>query len=245
MRGIVVAAFGTSYEDTLEKCIVPFVDMAKKEEENVKLAFTSRIIKSIWAKRGVNYFNEMEAVSELKDSGVEDIRIFPLHIIRGYEYEKLEVLAKEENLKLGEPLLETSEDIVNFVDKIEFADKNETVILMGHGTTHMADWVYEAIEEEYRARGYDIYVGTVEGERSLDHILPDLIKRGIKKVILEPFMLVAGDHAKNDMAGDDDSWKSQLEAREIEVDARLIGLGELEVVRELYLNKLHLLLDKR
>lgn len=181
------------------------------------------------------------SVEKLRET-CDEIYLLPLHILRGFEYEKLE---KVEGIKIGKPLLETEEDIKYFAENIKMAEKDEAMILMGHGTEHQVDWVYEALEKAYHENGYDkLFVGTVEGERTIEHIVPILKERGIKKVILRPMMLVAGDHAKNDMAGDDeDSWKSILEAEGIEVEARLIGLGEEKLVREMYYNNLKELLN--
>lgn len=241
-KGIVVVAFGTSHRDTYEKTILPIYEHIKENSGlTTELAFTSRIIKRILAKRGIEMPNEVEAVEKLRAT-CDEIYMIPLHILRGFEYEKLEAI---HDVKIGKPLLETESDIKYFADNIKFADKDEAVILMGHGTEHQVDWVYEALEKAYHNIGYDkLFVGTVEGERTIEHIIPTLKEKGITKVILRPMMLVAGDHAKNDMAGDDDdSWKSILEREGIEVDARLIGLGEEYAVREMYYNNLKELLN--
>lgn len=241
-KGIVVVAFGTSHKDTYEKTILPIYEHIKENSGLItELAFTSRIIKKILAKRDVEILNEVEAVEKLREK-CDEIYLIPLHILRGFEYEKLE---KIENVKIGKPLLETESDIKYFAENIKFAEKDEPVILMGHGTEHQVDWVYEALEKAYHNIGYDkLFVGTVEGERTIEDIIPTLKEKGIKKVILRPMMLVAGDHAKNDMAGDeDDSWKSILEREGIEVDARLIGLGEEFAVRDMYYNNLKELMN--
>lgn len=243
-KGVVVVAFGTSYKDTYDKTILPIYETIKdKLGLETELAFTSRIIKKILAKRGIEFMNEIEAVEKLRES-CDEIFLVPLHILRGFEYEKLEAI---EGVRVGKPLLETIDDIKEFARRVKFSDKDTAMILMGHGTEHQVDWVYESLENAYHAIGYDkLFVGTVEGKRTIEDIIPRLKEKGIKKVVLRPLMLVAGDHAKNDMAGDeDDSWKSVLEREGFEVEARLIGLGEEPEVRAMYYENLEKLMNSK
>ena len=232
MKGLAVIAFGTSHKDTYEKNIRPIYDHLKENfDGQTELAFTSRIIKKILEKRGEFVFNEQEAIAKLQET-CDEIYILPLHILRGFEYEKIASLGIE---KLAKPLLDTKEDIEFFAKNINLP-KDQAIIFMGHGTEHQVDWVYGEVQEAFRKIGYDkVFVGTVEGARTIEEILPKLKEAGITEVTLRPLMLVAGDHAKNDMAGDDeDSWKSILEREGIKVDAQLVGLGEEKVVRDMY-----------
>ena len=232
MKGLAVIAFGTSHKDTYEKNIRPIYDHLKENfDGQTELAFTSRIIKKILEKRGEFVFNEKEVIAKLQET-CDEIYILPLHILRGFEYEKIERIGLG---KVAKPLLETKEDIEFFAKNINLP-KDKAIIFMGHGTEHQVDWVYGEVEEAFRKLGYDkVFVGTVEGSRSIEDILPRVKEAGITEVTLRPLMLVAGDHAKNDMAGDDeDSWKSILESQGIKVDAQLIGLGEEEFVRDMY-----------
>ena len=105
--------------------------------------------------------------------------------------------------------------------------QNEAVVLMGHGTHHPANAFYAALMFQIQLRDPNIFVGTVEGYPDIDLIKEMLVNRKIKKAYLIPFMSVAGDHAKNDMAGDeDDSWKSILTKSGIECVPILKGTGE-------------------
>ena len=108
---------------------------------------------------------------------------------------------------------------------------------MGHGSDHHANATYPAMDYTFKFLGYrDIYMGTVEGFPSLDHIIPELKEKGYKKIYLAPFMIVAGDHAINDMAGDEeDSWKSILEAEGFEVECVLRGLGQFKGIQDMFL----------
>ena len=112
----------------------------------------------------------------------------------------------------------------------------EMLVLMGHGTDHHANSAYPTLEYTFHALGYNqVLVGTVESFPELKNVMAKLKIAEKKKVALMPFMLVAGDHAKNDMAGDEDSWKSELEEEGYEVRVILKGLGEFEGIRKIFI----------
>ena len=110
------------------------------------------------------------------------------------------------------------------------------LVLLGHGTEHFANMVYPAMQTALRlAGGRRAYMGTVEGWPGFDEVLAQLKEDGCGQALLVPFMLVAGDHALNDMAGDGPkSWKSRLEAAGVGVRCRMRGLGTLPEVQALY-----------
>ena len=110
------------------------------------------------------------------------------------------------------------------------------LVLLGHGTEHFANMVYPAMQTALRlAGGRRAYMGTVEGWPGFDEVLAQLKEDGCGQALLVPFMLVAGDHALNDMAGDGPkSWKSRLEAAGVGVRCRMRGLGALPEVQALY-----------
>ena len=114
---------------------------------------------------------------------------------------------------------------------------NETAIcFMGHGTEADSNAVYQKMQDMLKEEGFDnYYVGTVEATPSCEDVIAQVKEGSYKKVVLEPLMIVAGDHANNDMAGDDDdSWKSQFEAAGYEVTCLVRGLGELEPIQQLF-----------
>lgn len=118
-----------------------------------------------------------------------------------------------------------------------YDDGETAVVFMGHGTDADSNEVYAKLQEKLTADGFEhYYIGTVEATPSLDDIKAALKEAGTyKKVVLEPLMVVAGDHANNDMAGDeDDSWKSQLTAEGYEVECLIHGLGENEAIQQIY-----------
>ena len=113
--------------------------------------------------------------------------------------------------------------------------EDEMLVLMGHGTDHHANSAYPTLEYTFHSLGYQqVLVGTVESFPDLRNVMAKLEISGRKKVVLMPFMFVAGDHAKNDMAGEEDSWKSELEEKGYEVRVILKGLGEFEGIRKIF-----------
>ena len=114
---------------------------------------------------------------------------------------------------------------------------------MGHGTSHTAKISYSQMQMTMQTLGYDnVFIGTVEGEpedTACDAVIEKVKEAGYTKVILRPLMVVAGDHANNDMAGsDEDSWLSQFNAAGCfdSVDTQIAGLGEIADVQQLYVD---------
>lgn len=247
-KGIIVASFGTSYEETRRLCIESVENKIKEEykEEHVIRAFTSQmIINKLKMRDNLHILNPQEAVEELKGQGIEDIYIQPLHIISGHEYTKLLSLGA----KVGKPLLDSDEDYKAIVEGLDLGrlSEDEAVVFMGHGTDHIADESYTRLQETYKNKGLDnVFIGTVEGGITIENIVDKLVEEKISKVKLMPFMLVAGDHAINDMASEDeDSWKSILKSKGIEVEVVLKGLGEYELIQNLYLQHLKDLMEEK
>ena len=166
--------------------------------------------------------------------------------MNGYEYDDVveEISAYEDqfdSLALGAPLLTSYEDYEAVVEALlaesEYAGSADTaLVFMGHGTHHFANAAYSQLEAMMQAAGYvNAFVGTVEGFPTLDIVEGKLATYGAQKVILAPLMVVAGDHASNDMAGDEeDSWKTILTQAGYEVECVLEGMGQNVAIRALY-----------
>ena len=162
-------------------------------------------------------------------------------MIPGVEYEKLAALKIGH---LGEPLLYDEESIRKVLTRLSFPDKEEgNLVLFGHGSYHKSDDFYQKAQEILDSTGHDnVYVVTVEGSVTIEDILDELVASG-KKVILKPFMIVAGDHAKNDMASDDpESLKSILERAGLETEVVMKGLGEEPGIVEEFIERVEGLL---
>lgn len=205
-------------------------------------AFTSPTIRRILAERGENIPSLPEALEQLHAGGAERVIVQPTHLLYGYEYDKLKAEAVEfsgrfESLTVGKPLLADCCDILRFAEKIARDHpprEGEAVVYMGHGTGHFANAVYPALQTALDLAGRrDIRIGTVEGWPGLPEVLKTLQTPG--RVLLLPLMLVAGDHARKDMAVD---WKHTLEQAGHTVRCEFTGLGELAWVQEMYRDRL-------
>lgn len=246
---ILVVSFGTSYNDSREATIGAIeADIAAAYPDyEVRRAFTAQTVIDILAERdGLEIDNVTEAMDQLVADGVQQVVVQPTHIMNGYEYDDLveEISAYEDqfdSLALGAPLLTSYEDYESVVDALlaesEYAGSADTaLVFMGHGTHHFANAAYSQLEAMMQAAGYvNAFVGTVEGFPTLEIVEGKLATYGAQKVVLAPLMVVAGDHASNDMAGDEeDSWKTILTQDGYEVECVLEGMGQNAAIRALY-----------
>ena len=156
-----------------------------------------------------------------------------------------------DKLTVGIPLITSEEDYKAVVQAItewtaEYDDGKTAIVFMGHGTSADSNEVYQNLQDHLTADGYDnYYIGTVEATPSLDDVLAAVKTGSYERVLLEPLMVVAGDHANNDMAGDEeDSWKSVFEKEGYTVECQLRGLGENEAIRQLYVEHVKSILEQ-
>ena len=246
-KGILIVSFGTSHLDTLEKTIAVIEREAAEKfpQAGVYRAFTSSvIIRKLKRTAGLAADTVGEALERMAADGVEEVIIQPTHIINGIENDAMmESLMEHMGLfrqtRAGKPLLSSVDDYKKSVHAVMAEtelEPDEMLVLMGHGTDHHANSAYPTLEYTFHALGYtQVLVGTVESFPEFNNVMARLEISGKKKAVLMPFMLVAGDHAKNDMAGEEDSWKSRLEEAGYEVRVILKGLGELEGIRKIFL----------
>ena len=240
--GILLVAFG-SCEPSAQ---VSFQNLDKKTKAAfpgipVRWAYTSHIIRKKLAKQGTSLDSPEVALAKLMDDGFTHVAVQSLHTIGGQEYHDLrrtvgafKMMGGFHRIILGNPLLATQEDMQRAVDAIlktipQDRQKGDAVVLMGHGTHHPSNAFYAALMFQLQLKDPNIFVGTVEGYPEIDDIKKMLLEKNIKKGYLMPFMSVAGDHAKNDMAGDEeDSWKSVLTKAGIECVPILKGTAEYD-----------------
>lgn len=249
-QAILVVSFGTSYNDSRDKTIGAIENAIAKAypDYEVRRAFTSQIIIDKLKERdGLEIDNVTEALDRAVADGVKTLVVQPTHLMDGYEYTDLKDELEKYNDKfdkivIGAPLLTTDDDFEAVIKAItektaSYDDGKTAIAFMGHGTEADSNAVYGKLQQMITADGYDnYYIGTVEATPSIDDVVAALNGKGTyEKVVLEPLMVVAGDHANNDMAGDeDDSWKSILEAEGYEVECLIEGLGQIEGVQALY-----------
>lgn len=225
-KAILLSFFGTTRLREHERVIDKFVSGFKKEFKDcdIEICFTSRIVKRILEKKGMSFNDECEAINKLKEAGYKDIRVVSTNIIPGKEYKKL----KKVSNRLTSPFISNAKDIMKHLDDMtsfELKD-DEEFIYVGHGTDHIADRIYEDIDEAFRAHNDKYHMMSIEGELDLESVIENLSK-DTKTIYLRPFMLVSGVHMLEDIASDDeDSIKTRLEKRGYEVKLIDKGLGE-------------------
>ena len=245
---LLVVSFGTSYNDS-RAATIGAVESAMETafpDYAVRRGFTSNIIiEHIQRRDGVVIDDVAEALARAKANGVKNLLVQPTHLMNGYEYgdlvKELEACAGDfETVKIGAPLLTTDEDFAAvaqaMVDAAAGYDDGKTAVCyMGHGSEAAANGIYARMQQHLTGSGHDnFFVGTVEAEPTAEDLVKLVKAAGYEKVVLRPMMIVAGDHANNDMAGDgEDSWKSVFTAAGFQVTCEINGLGELEAIQQL------------
>ena len=249
-KAILVVSFGTSYIDTLKATIEKAENQIRDyfNDYDTYRAFTShKIIKKLKEKHEMLIDTPEEILEKLYDEGYDEVIMQPLHIIPGEEFiyiNKIGELYKDKfkSLKIGRPIFyyqgieELPQDYSLFIEATkELYESNKAVVLMGHGTAHPSNSVYGCLQAVFEDEGYEnVFVGTVEGYPNFESVIKRLKRKNISEVTVAPLMVVAGDHARNDMASDEeDSLKSMLEEEGIKVNIHMKGLGENEKFNEL------------
>ena len=254
---IVVMSFGTTFKDTRAKTIDATVDAIKAAHPNTKVitAFTSHIIRDrIQQKEGITYPTPEEALAELKKDGYTRVALASLDVIPGmeYNYDAAVYNLYKNNFKkmtLGTSLMywmgqeNQTDQVIETLKAVQSQfpklGKEDGLLIMAHGTPDPSNAYYSVIQDRIHTLGMkNVFVYTVEGTPNLEQVIPQLKLHGIKHVTLMPFMMVAGDHANNDMAGNEpDSHKSILEKEGFKVDTYIHGLGENPNIRKLFVER--------
>lgn len=259
-KAILLVAFGTSDPEAV-KSFENIERLTKKRFPGIpiKWAYTSSFIRKKLAKQGKVFDSPELALAKLAEEGYTHVAAQSLHTIPGAEYDELNaVVVKTQNypamfqkLELGLPLLsnymtarKVMAEMLKQIPKDRKAE--DAVVLMGHGSEHHpSDLIYVAVASILNTMDKNVFLGTVEGHPDFDDVLADCRKNGIRKAYLMPFMSVAGDHAKNDLAGDEeDSWKSLFKKAGIETKCVLKGTAEFDAIANIWLDHLQAALEK-
>ncbi len=259
-QAILLTAFGTSvpkankaYKNIEEEFRKAFPD------KDIQWAYTSSFIRKKLRKRGQKIHSPAMALSKLAEDGYDQIFVQSLHVIPGSEYHNLLNTAKRfegmpegiKNITIVDPLLTSNADMHNvskaMIENIpEERNPDEAVVFMGHGSHHAANIYYPGMQYYLWNRDNLLFVGTVEGAPKLDEVLQNLQQNQIEKVWLSPLMAVAGDHAKNDMAGEEaDSWKSVLESKGYKVKTVLKGMAEYDNIVSVWIDHLRAAMSEK
>ena len=258
-RELLVVSFGTSYNDARRLNIGGIEDAMENAfpDWSVRRAFTSdMIINHIDKRDGVLIDTVTAALERAKENGVKMLAVQPTHLMDGFEYQDLmtELNKYQEDFDrvvTGAPLLSSDADFAAAAKAVadataEYDDGETAICFMGHGTEAESNGIYTRMQEEFdnfSMKNY--YIGTVEAKPDIEDLLEAVQSGGYRRVVLRPLMIVAGDHANNDMAGDDpDSWKSQFESAGLDVICVLEGLGELPAIRDLFISHARAAIEK-
>lgn len=253
-KGLLVVSFGTTFEETRKVTIDAIEAQLSERFPDRKLyrGWTSRMIIRRLRERGISFDTLEEAMDRMHADGIRDILVQPTHIVSGAENDRMLQVLQEHaqdfrSVLVGRPLLDTADDrrelaeiLVEELLPAKQAEVKDWLVLMGHGSSNKPEVnrIYPLMEQAFRENGREnVLVGTVEGEPRIEDVLGKLgsPESPAQTVYLAPMMIVAGDHARNDMAGDDgDSWKSLIESAGFSVKALIQGLGEYPSVREMF-----------
>lgn len=256
---LLMVHFGTTHDDTRALTIDAINSKAQAAFPELKFqeAFTSRIIIRRLKKRGIEKLTPLDALLKLRSEGYTHIIVQSTNIIEGVEMESLRhdvksVLPFFKEIRIGTPLLYSVEDAEKVVEIVSNRLKTsvqgkkaakENFVLVGHGTYTPSTAIYSQMDYMLKANGLaNFHVGTIEGYPTFETMLAQLKAGKAKQVTLVPFMFVAGDHAKNDIAGE---WKERLEKEGFTVSIRLEGLGQVPEIQEIFIDHIRFGLKHR
>lgn len=247
---ILVVSFGTSYNDSRHITIGAIEDAIREAypDYDVRRAFTAQIIIDKLAERdGIAIDNFEQAMDKIVEDGVDTVIVQPTHLMAGYEYTDVynslqDYTDKVANIVLGDPLLTSDEDYEQVAQAIvdataQYDDGQTAICFMGHGTEADSNEDYAHMQQVLTDGGHTNYfVGTVEATPTFDDVVEAATQAGLTRAVLRPLMVVAGDHANNDMADTDDpdSFASKFVAAGFEVESVVEGLGQLVAIDDIY-----------
>lgn len=245
---ILAVSFGTTFNQARDLNIggLESALRAAYPDYQVRRAFTAQIVIDKLAERdSLKVDNIEEAMDRLVLDQVKEVVVQPTHVIAGYEYDDVVAAVspyadKFEKLTIGKPLLATDADYDPIADLLiaETAKSDAegtAVVLMGHGTHHAANATYAKMQTVLQGKGHANYlIGTVEGGPLIEDVQTSLKTMNVQKVVLMPMMIVAGDHANNDMAGAEaESWKTLLTGDGYTVETIVAGMGQMKGVQDI------------
>ena len=266
-KAILIVSFGTTYPGTRQKNITAIHEQVQALYPDVLIeeAVSSTIVrKAMRTREDIEAKSPAEGLEALKAKGATNVVVLPTHIIDGIENHRMKQVVQEyaqdfASIAVADALLATEEDYENVAKALWESLKDEVgdapLILMGHGTEHAADGSYVIFESAIRNYSdHEIYIATVEGAVTIEDVIVRMQKKHAsstnkkmnnQRVVVTPFMLVAGDHANNDMAGgmqeaedgesEEDSFAGKLQTAGYAPDCIIRGIGEYPAIREIYM----------
>ncbi|HOI94909.1 MAG TPA: sirohydrochlorin cobaltochelatase [Syntrophobacter fumaroxidans] len=253
-KAILIVAFGTTVPEA-QKVFDGIDQRVRKEFRNTEIrwGYTSSIVRAKLARQGKVLDSPEVALARLMDEHYTHVAVLSLHTIPGEEFHDLyrnsrlfeQMAGGFKKVAVAPPLLSSHDDMVRVAKAVighipRERKPEETVLLMGHGSEkHPADALYSALNQAFSELDPNVRLATVSGYPSLQDVMPKIAKSKSGKVYLMPFMLVAGDHAMNDMAGDEpDSWKSILKGKGHHCEIVMKGTGEYPEIVDVWMDHL-------
>lgn len=260
-KAILVCSFGTTFADSRRVTIEAIENRVRAEypDWEVRRAFSAhKVIKILKERDEIDVDTPEQAMQKLADEGYSKVVVMSLDVIPGFEYDydtRVFNMWKDQGsfkiMSLALPLFyymgqtNKPDDFIPALNAVRTKfpgqqSDDEAILIMAHGTAHPANAYYTVMQDRINKLGWkNTWIYTVEGTPNLEEIIAQMKGKNIKKVTLFPLMMVAGDHANNDMAGaDKESHKSQLLAAGFEVDTYIHGIGENVAVQDLYMQRL-------
>ena len=243
-RAIIVASFGTLDDDERARTIDLIVSELIEALPDVKIlsALTSNFIRRKLIGRGLVVRSIDECLIKIRAESIDEITLLPTHLTPGEEFEQKIMPFASEGVKVLTPIF--SADCSTAFDRRDLdvvlecyrPSADETLVLVGHGSPHRHNPVYENLQRLEE----QIHIGVIEptDRPNFDDVLQRLREVGAKKLLLAPLLLTGGAHVVNDIFGaDSNSWLSRLTAAGFDVRACVDGLGSFAAFRRLYLEK--------
>ncbi|MBE5956755.1 MAG: sirohydrochlorin cobaltochelatase [Lachnospiraceae bacterium] len=249
-KAILIVSSGTSVLEALNETTNKLEKRLMDTYPDYKVcqAFSVQpIVNKMQAMYPGTYFNVQEMLEKLLEERVEELAVLPFYMIKGTENERLREVIKEYEDKfakvvIAKPLFHIKEDYIKVLDAVlDAADMNEgeALMLVGHGTKHHDNTEYQNLEYTAYTQGRrNIFVATLEGYQKTNLLMRKLQLTGCENVRLMPLLLVIGKHAKVDIAGDGDSWKTKLIEAGYQVEVQMTGLGELDSIQDIFVEHL-------
>lgn len=211
----------------------------------IRWALSSGPVRQGLAKQGHQVDSPSRALADLVEDGLVRIAVLPLHVVPGRDFHDLCVLVKAfpgVESRIGQPFLSSSGDLRRITAALtkmagDYCDREDRLVLMGHGTDHPADLAYPALAWALERTGAGIYLASLKGLPEFDQVLAELRREMVARVHLRPLTIVPGRHAYQDLAGErPESWASRLAAAGIKTKLHLRGILDQPDLAEIFLN---------
>lgn len=248
MKAVVVVSFGSSYPEaiqTLDKVEQHiYSKLTADDPADLYTAYSSNFIRKKLASQGIKKNSIEEILEELAAKNYKEVCVQPTNVIPGQEYDRLLSVCEKwtdkfDSLTVGKPLISDADSlqtVAKTLENIYSSKADEAILFMGHGTSHISNFIYPALQTAFETNGFSRgFIATVEGWPEISDAVRLIKEKGYKKIYLAPLLLIAGDHVLNDMIGDEaDSWKNVLEREGFEVKYTTLGLASYEEILDLY-----------